>query len=211
MKKLFIAIILLVVINTIIIKAYSATGHDMFSEIKFIDEGKLLVNMTTSDINKGYENIGRGKFIGWKHHFFTVKKEATYIGEVLFAKSNRSRDPIKVDYKYKDTVTDERSITYGGSLSGKFKKNIKGIDTEINAKVESNIKNVTSNQTVEETSFSVNVMPNTRLIFRETGEALVTNGVSKYYFLGIALKKGEWEYIDIVTRYYELYEEDIVD
>ena len=94
-------------------------------------------------------------------------------------------------------------------MSGKFKGNIKGIDTEVNAKVEGNIKNVTSNQTIEQTSFTVTVMPNYKLIFRETGEALVTNGVSKYYFFGITFSKGEWEYIDVVTRYYELYEEGI--
>lgn len=209
MKRLFIICLLFLFFVPFYTKAYSKTGHEIFQEITFKDEGKLLVDMTTSEVEEGYKYLKGLKFIGWKHYYFNIKEEATYVGEVLFAKSNRSKDPIKIDYKYKDTNTNERSITYGGSLSGKFKKNIKGIDTEINAKIEGNVKKVTSNQTVEETSFTVTIHPNRRIVFRETGDCLVTNGVSKYYFLGITLNKGSWEYIDIVTRYYELYEEVI--
>lgn len=209
MKKLFIICLLLVLVNTLSLKAYSATGHEMFTEIKFEEEGTLLVDMTSSQINLGYKDIGRAKFIGWKNHYFNVKEEATYVGEIIFAKSNRSREPMEIDYTLKDTEFKERSITIGGSLSGNFKKNIKGIDAQIGAKVDGNVKNVSSNQRVQETKFTATVMPNYRLIFRETGDALVTNGVSKYYFFGITMNKGEWEYIDIVTRYYELYEEEI--
>lgn len=209
MKKLFIICLLLVFINTVSLKAYSATGHELFTEIKFEEEGTLLVDMTSSQISLGYKDLGRAKFIGWKNHYFTVKEEATYVGEIIFAKSNRSREPMEIDYTLKDTEFKERSITIGGSLSGNFKKNIKGIDTQIGAKVEGDVTNVSSNQRVQETKFTATVMPNYRLIFRETGDALVTNGVSKYYFFGITMNKGEWEYIDIVTRYYELYEEEI--
>lgn len=209
MKKILIFCLLLILVNTISIKAYTKTGHEMFTEIEFVEEGTLLVNMTSKQIDQGYKDIGRGRFVGWKHHFFTVKKEATYIGEILFARSNRSREPIKIDYKLKDTQTNERSYTIGGSLSSKFKTNIKSIDMELSPKIDGSIRDLTSNQKVEETSFTVTVMPNYKVVFRETGEALVTNGVSKFYILGITFNKGQWEYIDVVTRYYELYEEEL--
>ena len=209
MKKILIIALFLLIIKSMSLDAYTATGHEMFSEILFEDEGTLLVNMTTSEINKGYKDIGRAKFIGWKHHFFTIKQKAVYVGETLFAKTNRSSAPLKISYKYKDTQTKERSVTYSGSLSGKFKTNIKAIDLELNSKLDTSVKTITTNQSVQETSFDVVVMPNYKLVFRETGDALVTNGVSKYYFFGITTNKGEWEYIDVVTKYYELYEEEL--
>src|SRR5690554_467106 len=209
MKRLFIICLFFLFVYPLKIRAYSVTGHEIFSEITFKEKNKIIIKKSKNEIDQKYYYLRKPKFMGWKHYYFNMKEEATYVGEVLFAKSNRSRDPIKIDYKYKDTNTNERSVTYGGSLSGKFKKKIKGIDAEVNAKIEGSIKNVTSNQTIEETSFSVTIMPNTRMIFRETGDCLVTNGVSKYYILGITFNKGEWEYIDIVTRYYELFEEEI--
>ncbi len=209
MKKILVTAIVLLLVTALPIFAYSKTGHEMFSEINFKDEGTLLVDMTTSQVNSGYKDMGRAKFIGWKYHYFNIKKEATYVGEVLFAKTNRSRDIFKVDYKIKDTETKERSITYGGSLSSKFKKNIMGIDMELTPKVDASLKNTTSNQTVQETSFNVVIHPGYKMVFREAGECLITNGVSKYYILGITVNKGEWEYIDVVTKYYELYEEKV--
>ena len=127
---------------------------------------------------------------------------------MIFARSNKTNEPITIKYSYKDTNSLERSVTYSASLSGKFKKNIKGIDTEINGKIDNTVKKVTSRETVEVTDFTITIQPNKKVVFRETGECLVTNGVSKYYFLWLTLNKGSWEYIDIVTRYYELYEED---
>jgi hypothetical protein len=44
---------------------------------------------------------------------------------------------------------------------------------------------------------------------RVTGNAELSNGVSRYYFFGIQFKKGEWEYIDVIDECYELIEEKI--
>ena len=209
MKKLFIISLLFTLLYSVKLNAYSTTGHDLFSEITFIDDGSLLVDISSIELDAGYKDMGRAKFMGWKHHYLTIKAEATYVGEILFAKSNRSRDPIKIDYKFKETDTNERSVTYAGSLSGKFKAKIYSIDSEINAKYDKTVKKVTSKQTVQETSFVIIVYPGYKLLLRETGECLVTNGLSKYYFFGITMNKGHWEYIDIITKYYEIYEERV--
>lgn len=211
MKKYGILFILVIIFNFITVSGYSKTGHNSINKITFKDEGKLLIDMTKNEINTGYNSLKGVRVFGWKHHYFYTNVQAVYIGEILFAKSNRSKETIKVEYKLKDTKTRERSITVAGSLSGKFKSKFKDIDSEINAKIDATYKGVDSNSNVEETSFVAHVYPNTRLVYHETGEALVTNGVSKYYFLGIVMNKGEWEYIDIVTTYYELYEEDIYE
>ena len=56
----------------------------------------------------------------------------------------------------------------------------------------------------EETKFKVLVEPNHRIVLQITGECTVTNGVSKHYIFGIVSKKGAWELVEVVTRYYEL-------
>lgn len=211
MKKVIIIVFCFLIISSISLSAYSKTGHEMFSEIEFVEDGKLLINMTSSEINDAYNTLGRAKFIGWKHHYLNLNKEAKYVGEVIFAKSNRSREPMKIDYSLKETNSKQRSIKYGGSLSGSFESTIKKINgkAKVNAEVKGEVGNVNTNTRVEETSFSAVVMPNYRLVFRVSGEAVVTSGVSKNYFLGITLKKGSWECIDVITQYYELYEEEI--
>ena len=52
-------------------------------------------------------------------------------------------------------------------------------------------------------------MPHTKITLRISGDAYVTSGVSKYYFLGLCLRKGEWERVDVETMYYELVEESV--
>ena len=37
--------------------------------------------------------------------------------------------------------------------------------------------------------------------------AEVTNGGSKYFVFGVPVKKGNFEFIDTLTEFYELYEE----
>jgi hypothetical protein len=211
MKKFLIFVFCFWIFSSIYLNAYSATGHDQFTSIEFVDDGKLLVNMTSKEIEFGYKTLGKRKFWGWKHHYFTIKKEAIYVGEIIFAKANRSKQTIDLNYTLKETTTNERSIKVGGSLSGKFAGKIDQIDASLNATVSSDYTDTDTNTRVEDTSFKATIKPNRRVVFRVTGEALVTNGVSKYYVCGITFNKGSWEYIDVVTKYYELIEEEIAE
>jgi len=211
MKKFLIIVFCFWIISSVYVGAYSSTGHDSITAIDFVDEGKLLIDMTSTDIKNGYEDMGKRKFWGWKHHHFTIKKEATYVGEIIFAKSNRSSQAMEIDYNLTEKVYDERSVKLTGSLSGKFKGQIKKIDTTVDAGVSGELEDTSSITRIEETSFTLVVEPNSRLVFRITGDALISNGVSKYYVFGITFNKGSWEYLDITTRYYELIEEEIVE
>jgi hypothetical protein len=138
-----------------------------------------------------------------------IKTDVEYIGETIFAKSNRSSQDIKIDYNLEEKTYAERSIRTTGSLSGNFGAKISKIDAKLEAKAEHETKSTDAITRLEKTGFTIVVRPNHRLIFRVTGDALVTNGVSKFYIFGITFDKGCWEYIDCVTRYYELYEEEI--
>ncbi|MGD9604935.1 MAG: hypothetical protein AB7V00_02105 [Bacilli bacterium] len=209
MKKLFLLAIVIWLALSCQTFGYSPTGHDDISTIVFLDDGELLVDMTSSQIESGYKAMGRNRLFGWKHHFFNIKEEANYVGEIIFSRSNRTSDKLEIDYELEETNHFERSIKTTGSISGQFEGNIKKIDAGIEASGSITSDKTTSITRVEDTSFSFVVDPFHRVTFRVTGEALVTNGVSKLSILGITFKKGTWEYIDIVTRYYELYEEEM--
>jgi hypothetical protein len=210
MKKLLIvALCLWTAIGIQKTQAYSTTGHEGIMAVSFEEEGELLVDMSSAQIEAGYKALGKNRFFGWKYHFFNIKSSATYLGEIIFARSNRTNDRLEIDYQMKETNYSERSIKTTGTLSGQFEGNIKKIDAGLKAGGEIELDRTTSITRVEDTKFSFVVDPNHRITFRVTGDAVITNGVSKYCFMGITFKKGTWEYIDIITRYYELVEEEL--
>ena len=209
MKKLLIFTLFLWIFLGLDLYAYSPTGHENVSVVEFIDDGELLIDMTSSQIEAGYKTLGRNRLFGWKHYFFNIKEEANYVGEIIFSRSNRTTEKLKIDYELKETHYSERSIKTTGSLSADFEGKIKKIDAGLKASASVTSDKKTAVTRVEHTSFSFVVDPFHRMTFRVTGEALVTNGVSKLSILGMTFKKGTWEYIDIITRYYELYEEEL--
>lgn len=209
MKKFLIVILGLTFFASIATNAYSPTGYDEYVSITFKDDGKLLIDLTSAEIKEAYEKLGRAKFWGWKHYYMNIKEEAVYIGETIFAKSNRSSQDLKIDYNLEEKTSAERTIRTTGSLSGNFGAKIGKINAELEAEAEHETKSTDAITRQEKTGFTIVVRPNHRVVFRVTGDVLVTNGVSKYYIFGITFDKGCWEYIDCVTRYYELYEEEI--
>ncbi|HHZ18253.1 MAG TPA: hypothetical protein GX390_03085 [Acholeplasmataceae bacterium] len=209
MKKALIALFALIFIISPSLGAYSKTGHPDIVEITFKKKGKLLVDMTAKELETAYALTGKRAFWGWKHHFINIYSEADYVGEVIFARVNRTSDPIKFDYSIKETDYIERSVKTTGSISGSFGGKINKIDGKLQGEYKREVTKKTTKTTIEDIAFSVVVKPYTRLTYRITGEALVTNGVSKYYVLGIMMKKGSWEYIDIITTFFELYEEPL--
>ena len=89
--------------------------------------------------------------------------------------------------------------------SGKIDSVSIGLDTSIRGEI--GMKSTISFE--EEVDFTVKIMPNKKVSLLVKGIATLSNGASKYYFLGICTKKNYWEYIDVLSEYYELYEETI--
>ncbi|NLD26246.1 MAG: hypothetical protein GX661_02675 [Acholeplasmataceae bacterium] len=208
MKKLLILFFFLLFAFLHPAKLQARTGHDAFSRIDFKDEGKLLVDMTSEEIEDGYQVMKR-KFWGWRHHYFNIFSEATYIGEVIFSKSNRTRQPLEIHYVLQEKDFTERSITVSGSISGKIDGKLQKGNLGGNVSAQASKKETDSYTRIEETEFDIIVEPNYRIIFHITGDCEITNGVSKYYVLGIVFNKGSWEYVNILTRYYEFLEEKL--
>jgi hypothetical protein len=56
---------------------------------------------------------------------------------------------------------------------------------------------------------TITIPPYKKLTYRVTGECYVTSGVCQYYAVWIKIYRGQFEVIDVTTRYYELLEEDL--
>lgn len=211
MKKFLIFVFVFSYFSMFRLNAYTVTGHDAITSLTFFDEeeNKLLVDMTSSEIEAGYKKLGNNKFFGWKDYFFIVKQEAVYIGEVIFARTNKTNQVIEIDYKVKEVQTESRSIKTTGSLNATFGAKLKKMDVNVKGNGEIVVTKTKSYTFQEDVAFKLVIQPHYKVVFQVTGDALVTNGVSKYSAFGITFKKGSWECIDIVTKYYELYEEKL--
>lgn len=209
---LVLVIVLLAFILSIQVNAYVKTGHDEFMEINFIEkEDKLLVNRSSSEIEEAYKELSGGKIFGWKTSYFNINSKATYVGDTLFSRSNRTNNVFTINYKLEEENFSNKSIRINGSVAAKiaFGNSKSKVDASISPTISGYFDKTNGYSREETTDFKLNIMPNTKVTLRVSGEAYVTSGVSKYFFFGICLRKGEWERIDVETMYYELVEEVI--
>lgn len=212
-KKVLLLIFLIIIfflMCTLKTSAYVKTGHDEFTEINFLDKNdKLLINRSSSEIEEAYRAISKGKIFGWATNYFNINSEANYIGDILFSRSNRTSNTFTINYKVEEEKFSNKSIRINGSVAAKiaFGNSKSKIDASISPTISGYYDKTNGYSKEETTDFKLNILPNTKVTLRVSGEAYVTSAVSKYYFLGICLRKGEWERIDVETMYYELVEE----
>lgn len=213
MKKVFlfscILSFLLLGVKTVI-KGYVKTGHDEFAEIIFYNDGDLLlVERDRSSILDAYNSLKGGKVFGWETYYFNINSKAKYVGDTIFSKSNRTKNMFVVNYKINQETFVEKSVRINGSVSSKIAGEIKKIDLSVSPKIDIWYEKNNTFTKEEETKFQLEIIPMTKVSLRISGDAYVTSGVSKYYFLGIVLRKGEWERVEVETMYYELVEEEL--
>jgi hypothetical protein len=209
-KTLMIILVCVICMNTYQVSA-KETGHAAFEEIIFPQHAtsKLLIDMTYNEKAISHEKLIEKKFIGWT--IFTINRnaDAVYIAETIFSRSNVTQTPYEFNYLLREGDTIETSVSAEGSISSKNKGKIKTLEAALDVLIRGQIGKKTTISRSEETRIKVNIDPNTKISMKIKGEAKVSNGVGKYYFFGIRFKSGEWEYIDVITRYYELSEETI--
>lgn len=191
------------------VKAYSETGHEDFKKIIFVDSRCKLLNEYGSDeIDKSIKSLGTNVF-GWRTRYFNLNQKAYYEGITIFSRSNKSSEAIKFDYVLNETQVTETSVTVKGSVSTKITGTVKKVALTFNGEGEY-IKEVGNSYTSSaKTSITFNINPNKKLSLVVSGECYVTTAVSRYKFLGITFKKGSWENIEVETIIYEIKEENI--
>lgn len=185
------------------------TGHSGFEEIDFLDDSAILLVNINEQMKYDYmSKISRG-FIGWKVKTMLHSASAEYIGKTIFSRYNNTDQTIDFNYSSSIKNTEETSVVTEGSLTGSISGKGKAISGGLEAEIRKKIGNISTITITEESSFKVQIKPGRKVSLIVKGDAKVSNGVAKYYFLGICFKKGSWEIIDVMSEYYELHEEII--
>ena len=196
-------------INKVNINGYSETGHNDFKKIITLEGAKLLNEISYQEIEKKMSEINF-KLFGWSTRYFCYEEKINFEGDVIFSRSNKTDQTITIDYYLQEKETCETSLNIKGSVSTKVTGDIKKINTEVNVNGDITIskENTEKYESDTKTSFKIVLKPYTKVTLQIKGKGRLTNGVSKYRFLGITFDKGSWERIDVETIYYELVEEE---
>ena len=208
--NLCIFILTFVLITFINVNAGTKTGHKEFTKITFLynKDAFLLVEMNNTQLEDMMKEVKRKAF-GWSTYTNIINNEVVYEAGSIFSRSNNTSQPIDFTYSTLASTSKQLTSNLSGTLamkaSGKIDVVTLGLDTSIRGEI--GTKSTISFE--EEVDFSVKIMPNKKISLLVKGIANLSNGASKYYFLGICTKKNYWEYIDVMSEYYELYEETI--
>ena len=212
MRKGLIIIICFVIMKCLCIirldvLASNSTGHKEFDviEVPEYSKAKLLVNMSNNTKSKIMNNVKRVGF-GWSTYLECDREIINYQARTIFARSNLTKEVITFNYNMSTGRTVSNSTSISGSLSTEVSAKIKAItiggDASIKGSKDTKIETTES----EKINFNVSIHPKTKVSLIVKGTAELTNGAAKYYFFWINYMKGHFEFIDVVTEYYELVE-----
>ena len=58
----------------------------------------MIKDIDQDTIDAGYKKVDKRRFWGWNVHYFYINKEAEFVGEMVFARSNRTS--VNMDFEY---------------------------------------------------------------------------------------------------------------
>ncbi|MEI3526953.1 MAG: hypothetical protein V8R15_02570 [Bacilli bacterium] len=192
------------------IDAASRTGHKEFEKITFTynPEAKLLVDMSDSELNEMMKNVKKKTF-GWSIYSKIKNYEVIYEAGTIFSRSNNTSQEINFNYNTASTTKQQFSFNLSGTLAMKTSGKIDVVSASLDKSIKSDIGLKSDISFEEEMDFTIKILPQKKVSLIVKGKATISSGANKYYFLGICTKKGYWEYVDVISEYYELYEEEI--
>lgn len=193
-------------------KAYASnqTGHDEFDEI-LVREGsnaKLLVWTNKKDKEKALSKV-KWKFFGLSTYNMNYREIVYYNARTIFSRSNLTSRSIEFNYNMSTGRTVTNSIGVSGNIDLKISGKIKAVTLTGDAGFSTDWDKSVKETEEEKINFSVTIPAKSKVSLIVKGTAELTNGAAKNYIFGIAFKKGHFEFIDVVTEYYELLEERI--
>lgn len=196
--------------NTLVVSAVQDTGHPEFQEITFpeVTGGCLLVNMPEQRIKGAYDYL-KWKAFGWSVNSICYNQIVNYQGDTIFAKANNTTSPLRFTYNYGEKHSISKDVETSWDTSIKVSGKIKAISAGLDGSIRQKIGKKTTSEKTESTELIITIPPKVKLVVSIRGEARLNNGVGVYYLFGIPVKKGEWEYIDIVNEYCDFYETKI--
>ena len=168
----------------------------------------LIEDMPKNKIDSAYKKLKRKAF-GWNIYTIVKDEMIKYEGDVLFSRANNTSQQLSFTYTFEKTDSIESSVSVSGDLSVSVSGKIKSITGSLNGKIRKEIGEKTRCTTVETTRTTLIIPPKTKLTVQIKGWARLNNGVARNHLFGVTIKKGTWEIIDVVTEYYDYYEESI--
>lgn len=187
-----------------------AASHADFTKItfKYGSLAQLIEDMPKSKINNAYKKLKRKAF-GWNTYIIIKDEIINFEGDVVFSKANNTKQELAFTYTYEVEDSSETSVSVSGDLSISASGKIKQITGALNGKIRKEIGEKTKMTVTESTRTTIHISPKTKITVQLKGTARLNNGVARYHFFGITTKKGTWEIIDVITEYYDYYEESI--
>lgn len=195
--------------NQLKFESYTKTGHDQFDDFQLPSGRRILINYTENEINKKYDDVSKG-FFGTQIAYFDKYIPAKYTSKVIFSRSNKTRESYVFTYNLEEVHYEMVSVTVKGNISAKgiMKSKLKSFEGSVQGDLSITYEKEVYDKTTENKQMKVNIHPNKKVTLRIVGDARITNGVSKYYFLGMCFKKGAFEIVEVKSTVYELIEED---
>lgn len=181
-------------------------AHTNFQEIIVPNDVKLVEDFELSEYEDYYDLI-ESRFMGWSTVVVYEEEPVVFVSETLFSYSNQSDEEIEYKYEYEQGTDIKDSVAFTGDITTKAGGKVKGFNLNFNSKLQSKLSKATSESTSESWNLDIKVSPYTKVSLKIRGEGELTNGVSKFYFFWIPIKKGGWEILEIIDEYFWLVEE----
>lgn len=187
-----------------------AAGHPDFQEIMLpkYSFSKMLDDYSESELKQEYKHVKRKAF-GWSIRQMNDDIRVRFIGNTIFSKANNTTQELSFVYTFEEEKFVESSVTVEGDLGIDISGKVKTVSGGLDAKIRKQIGTKTQISSIETTRTTLLIPANRKLSIVSKGEAYLNTGVACYYFLGIRFKKGAWEYVDVISEYYDYYEEEI--
>ena len=187
-----------------------AASHPDFEEVILpkYSFARLLEDYSQKELNKEYKLVKRKAF-GWSIKQLNDDVKIKFVGNTVFAKANNTDNELTFVYTFEEENFTESSVSVQGDLGIDVSGKVKVVSGGLNGKIRKEIGSKTQKTTVETMRTTLIIPPHRKLSIVTKGEAYLNTGVACYYFLGIRFKKGAWEYIDVISEYYDYYEEAI--
>lgn len=203
----FLSFLSLIGIKNMDFKPYTKTGYEQYEDFEIPRGRRILISYTDGEIERKYKEVPKG-FFGTKEVYFDKYIPVKYTSTVIFSRSNKTRETYVFSYDLETVNYNKVSVSVKGNISAKGVFKLK--KAEITGSGDLTISHTSDsyNETTESGKMNVVIHPNKKVTLRIVGEARITNGVSKYYFLGICFKKGAFEIVEVTSIIYELKEED---
>ena len=209
MKKLllYILMIMLLCFSFDKVYAYSSTGYKEFEEIEILRENVYLLNNTLLTTKKKDLQKVKWRFFGPSVYVKNKNVSVKYKKYDAFSRSNRTNNALEYEYTYRVNMTGEMNVENSTSVGADASVKIDIVNAKIEESIKKSIGASLEVGVMKEVNYTITVDPHTKVTMYITGDAMLSQGAVKYYLFGIPIYKSNWEYIDVITEYYEFNEE----